>query len=95
MIENVTSLLGGVVLLLGIGLIALTWARSKYASVAKQIDSVTNRVSNAIGAGASTRTDALRDADQLFQYFEDSRNSEGQEAVKQVVSELFSRGNKS
>jgi hypothetical protein len=39
--------------------------------------------------------DALRDAEELYQYFEGERNTAGQDAVKQAVGELFSKGNKS
>jgi hypothetical protein len=93
MLENITTILGGVVLFLGLLVIAATWARSKSATVARSMDAVTSRLTDAIDG--NKRMDALRDAEELYQYFEGERNSAGQDAVKQAVGELFSKGNKS
>lgn len=92
MIESITTLVGGAIILLGLLVVAVAWARTKSPTVARGVDAVTSKLTDALDG--NSRMDALRDAEELYQYFESTRNQEGQAAVKQVVGELFSKGPK-
>ena len=91
MFENLTNLVGLAVMILG-GLIAVVaWFRNKSPATQQQVDSITSRI---LEKHPSSRLDALKDCDSLMQYFEESRNAEGVEALRTVVSQLFNKGPK-
>lgn len=104
MIQNLLSVLGGIVLLIGLLLAAAIWFKSKIeakiAPIVKQFESQTGidlpdfpkmvKVDR-IADTSNPRLDALKDAEALLSHFETEKNTAGQAAMQSVVQALFTK----
>ena len=90
MIENLTTIVGAAVMLLAGLLAVVAWARSKSPAIQQHVDALTKVLDNK----TTTRLEALRDCESLMAYFEHSRNTEGADALQEVVAQVFRQGPK-
>lgn len=105
MIQNLLSVLGGIVLLIGLLLAAAIWAKSKIDAklgpLLKLVESKTGIDLPDLGPVATLkavptaednpRLDALKDAEALLSHFEAEKNTAGQAAMQGVVQALFTK----
>jgi len=103
-IQNLLSMLGGIVLLIGILFALGIWFKSrieaKITPLVKQLESQTgidlpdfSRSTSSVKSVDSDnpRLDALKDAEALLSHFEDNKNAAGQSAMQAVVQALFTK----
>lgn len=105
MIQNLLSVLGGIILLIGLvsaGVIWLrSWINSKIGPVLKLLEDRTGidlpdlgKFTQQAPAQQSTdnpRIEALKDAEALLSHFEANKNAAGQSAMQAVVQALFTK----
>lgn len=104
MLQNILSMLGGIVLLIGLLLAAAIWAKSKIDAklgpLLKLVESKTGidlpdlgpvATLKAVPTADNPRLDALKDAEALLSHFEAEKNTAGQAAMQGVVQALFTK----
>ncbi len=102
MLTTIGSVVGVVVMVLGMLWAGVTWVGSKLGVQQSQIEQLFKQVIDQVSPKdlviskgqpetASSRIDALQCADTLMRYFESVKSDAGQNAMQAVVTAIFSQ----